>query len=64
VARFFTVKVLDASTSGRNGDMIAVLANMDGHGPWLTGPDATTTRTYPMTKDAAGIVASDNLTVF
>src|SRR6478735_7015281 len=33
---YFTVKVVDGSTSGRNGDIIAVLANMDGHGNWLT----------------------------
>jgi hypothetical protein len=61
---YFTVKVVDDSTSGRNGDMIAVLANQDGHGNWLTGPDATTTADYPMTPDTAGIVTAGNLTVF
>jgi len=61
---YFTVKVLDGGTSGRNGDVIAVLANMDGHGNWLTKADATTTVDYPMTADSAGIVTSGNLTVF
>ena len=61
---YFTVKVVDGSTSGRNGDIIAVLANMDGHGNWLTGPTADTTRDYPMTSDTAGIVTAGNLTVF
>jgi hypothetical protein len=37
---------------------------MDGHGNWLTSPDATTTRDYPMTAGTAGIVTSGNLTVF
>jgi hypothetical protein len=60
----FTVKVVDGSTSGRNGDIIAVLANMDGNGKWLTSPDATTTLDYPMTADTPGIVTSGNLTVF
>ena len=59
---YFTVKVVDGGTSGRNGDIIAVLANMDGHGNWLTSPDATTTRDYPMTPATAGIVTSGNLT--
>ena len=31
--------------------MIAVLANMDGNGDWLTGPDAATTVDYPMAAD-------------
>ena len=61
---YFTAKVVDGGTSGRNGDIIAVLANMDGHGNWLTSPDATTTRDYPMMADTAGIVTSGNLTVF
>ena len=61
---YFTVKVVDGSTSGRNGDIIAVLANMDGHGNWLTSPDATTTRDYPMSATTAGIVTAGNLTVF
>ncbi len=60
---YFTVKVVDGSTSGRNGDIIAVLANMDGHGNWLTSATADTTRDYPMTADTAGIVSGGNLTV-
>ena len=60
---YFTVKVVDGGTSGRNGDIIAVLANMDGHGSWLTGPDATSTRDYPMTDTTAGMVTGGNLTV-
>ena len=61
---FFTVKVVDGSTSGRSGDIIAVLANMDGHGNWLTKADATTTVDYPMSDTTAGIVTGGNLTVF
>jgi len=61
---YFTVKVVDGGTPGRNGDIIAVLANQDGNGNWLTGPDATTTRDYPMTASTSGIVTSGNLTVF
>jgi len=61
---YFTVKVVDGSTSGRNGDIIAVLANMDGHGNWLTSADATTTVDYPMSDTTAGIVTGGNLTVF
>ena len=60
---YFTVKVVDGSTSGRDGDIIAVLANMDGHGQWLKGADADTTRDYPMTNTTAGIVTAGNLTV-
>jgi hypothetical protein len=61
---YFTVKVIDGSTSGRDGDIIAVLANMDGHGNWLTSPNADTTADYPMTPATAGIVTAGNLTVF
>src|SRR6476660_36764 len=61
---YFTVKVVDGSTSGRNGDIIAVLANMDGHGNLLTKADATTTVDYPMSDNTAGIVIGGNLTVF
>jgi hypothetical protein len=61
---YFTVKVVDGSTSGRNGDIIAVLANMDGHGNWLTKADATTTVDYPMSDTTAGIVTGGNLTAF
>ena len=60
---YFTVKVLDGGTSGRNGDVIAVLANMDGHGNWLTSANPDTTRDYPMQSDTAGIVTSGNLTL-
>ena len=48
---YFTVKIVDGGTSGGNGDIIAVLANQDGYGNWLTSPDPTTSRDYPM--DAA-----------
>ncbi|WP_426561324.1 hypothetical protein ACPPVT_14255 [Angustibacter sp. McL0619] len=60
---YFSVKVVDGGTSGRNGDMIAVLANMDGNGQWLTGPNADTTVDYPMTPATAGIVTGGNLTI-
>ena len=60
---YFTVKVVDGSTSGRRGDIIAVLANMDGHGNWLTKADATTTVDYPMSDTTAGIVTGGNLVV-
>jgi hypothetical protein len=60
---YFTVKVVDGGTSGRNGDIIAVLANMDGHGNWLTSANADTTRDYPMQSDTAGIVTAGNLTL-
>jgi len=53
---YFTVKVVDGSTSGRSGDILAVLANMDGHGNPLTSADATTTRDYPMSDSTAGFV--------
>ena len=36
---------------------------MDGHGNWLTGPDATTTVDYTMSDTTAGIVTGGNLTV-
>ncbi len=61
---YFTVKVVDGSLWGRNGDVIAVLANMDGHGQWLTGPNADTTRDYPMTAATAGIVTGGNLIAY
>jgi len=41
-----------------------VLANMDGHGNWLTKADATTTVDYPMSDTTAGIVTGGNLTAF
>ncbi len=63
-ANYFTVKVVDGGTSGRNGDMIAVLANQDGEGHWLeTSSNAGTTANYLMTPATAGIVTSGNLTV-
>ena len=37
--------------------------DMDGHGNWLTGPDATTTVDYTMSDTTAGIVTGGNLTV-
>ena len=61
---YFTAKVVDGSTSGRDGDMIAVLANMDGHGDWLTSANPATTLDYPMTATTAGTVTAGNLTVF
>jgi hypothetical protein len=61
---YFTVKVVDGGIIGRNGDVIAVLANQDGNGKWLTAPDATTTRDYPMTAETAGIVTAGNLIAF
>ena len=48
----FSAKVVDNSTSGRDGDMIAVYAN--------AGP----ANDNPMTPDTAGIVTAGNLTVF
>ena len=48
---YFTVKIVDGGTPGGNGDIIAVLANQDGFGNWLTSPDPTPTVDYPM--DAA-----------
>ncbi len=63
-ANYFTVKVVDRGTSGRNGDIIAVLANQDGQGEWLTtSANAGTTATYPMSATTAGIVTGGNLTV-
>jgi len=60
---YFTVKVVDGGTSGRNGDMIAVLANVGGDGNWLTSADVTTTVGYEMSAATAGIVTAGNLTV-
>ena len=63
-ANYFTVKVVDGGTSGRNGDIIAVLANQDGEGNWLTtSTNAGTTAGYTMDSAHAGIVTSGNLTV-
>src|SRR6478672_6399948 len=50
---YFTVKVVDGSTSGRNGDIIAVLANMDGHGNWLSYGYASTPRDCRISYTAA-----------
>jgi hypothetical protein len=52
---FITLKVVDLSTSGRNGDLIAVYANER---------DAATARDTILTTDNAGVVTSGNLTVF
>ena len=60
---YFSAKVVDFSTSGRNGDTIAVLANKDGNGNELYG-NTDTTVDYPMTAETAGIVTAGNLTVF
>ena len=60
---YFSAKVVDAGTSGRNGDIIAVLANKDGHGDELHG-NSDTTVDYPMEPQTAGIVTAGNLTVF
>ncbi len=61
---YFTVKVVDGGTFGPKGDIIAVLANQDGHGNWLTSANATTTRDYPMTPETAGIVTAGNLIAY
>ena len=60
---YFTVKIVDGDTTDGNGDVIAVLANQDGFGNWLTSPDPTPSRDYPMDADHAGIVNSGNLTI-
>ena len=62
---FFTVKVVDGGApQDGHGDMIAVLANQDGLGNWLTSADPTPTINYPMGAGTAGIVTTGNLTVF
>jgi hypothetical protein len=60
---FFTVKIVDGGTPDGNGDVIAVLANQDGFGNWLTSSDPTPSRDYPMDADHAGIVTGGNLTL-
>lgn len=62
-ANYFTAKVVDGGTSGRNGDMIAVLANQDGFGNWLVSTDSSVSASYPMHSDTAGTVTGGNLTV-
>jgi len=62
-ANYFTAKVVDGGTSGRNGDMIAVLANQDGFGNWLKGTDSTVSAAYPMDATHAGTVTGGNLVV-
>ena len=44
-----------------NGDVIAVLANQDGFGNWLTSPDPTPSLDYPMDAAHAGIVTGGDL---
>ena len=46
-----------------NGDAIAVLANQDGFGNWLTSADPTPSRDYPMDAAHAGIVNSGDLAI-
>ena len=58
---YFTVKIVDGGTPDGHGDVIAVLANQDGFGNWLTSPDPTPSRDYPMDADHAGIVTGGNL---
>ena len=58
---YFTVKIVDGGTPDGNGDAIAVLANQDGFGNWLTSPDPTPSRDYPMDAAHAGIVTGGNL---
>src|SRR4249919_3463621 len=60
---YFTVKIVDGGTPDGNGDVIAVLANQDGFGKWLTSPDPTPSHDYPMDAAHAGMVTSGNLTV-
>jgi hypothetical protein len=52
---FIILKVVDNSTSGRNGDLIAVYANEG---------DAATLSSTPLSAANAGVVTSGNLTVF
>jgi hypothetical protein len=58
---YFSAKVVDGGTSGRDVDMIAVLANEDGHGHAL---DGTAVDYDVMGPNTAGIVTAGNLTVF
>jgi hypothetical protein len=59
---YFTVKIVDGGTNG-NGDIVAVLANQDGFGNWLTSADATPSIDYPMDAAHAGMVTAGNLTI-
>ena len=61
---YFTVKIVDGGTPDGNGDVIAVLANQDGFGNWLTSPDPTPSINYPMGAGTAGMVTTGNLTIF
>ncbi len=64
-ANYFTVKIVDGGApQDGTGDMIAVLANQDGFGNWLTSPDPTPSINYQMGAGTAGIVTAGNLTVF
>ena len=60
---YFIVKIVDGGTPDGTGDVIAVLANKDGSGNWLTSADPTSSREYPMDADHAGIVTGGNLTL-
>jgi hypothetical protein len=60
---YFTVKIVDGRTPDGHGDVIAVLANQDGFGNWLTSSDPTPSRDYPMDADHAGIVTGGNLVI-
>jgi hypothetical protein len=61
---YFTVKIVDGGApQDGHGDIIAVLANQDGSGHWLTSADPTPSIDYPMGVGTAGIVTTGNLTI-
>jgi len=63
-ANYFTVKIVDGGAPQEGtGDMIAVLANQDGFGNWLTSPDPPPSINYQMGPGTAGIVTTGNLTI-
>lgn len=63
-ANYFTVKIVDGGApQDGTGDIIAVLANQDGFGNWLTSPDPTPSIGYPMGVGTAGIVTAGNLII-
>ena len=65
---FFTVKIVDGGApQDGHGDMVAVLANQDAPGTWITSAndaDASPPSAYPMGVGTAGIVTTGNLTIF